>query len=1079
MNRIIDWFTRNGVAANLLTMIVMVVGLVSISSIRFEVFPEFQSDLIYIMVPYPGAGPEEVEEGICVKIEETLYGLPGIKRITSTASENVGTVLIELMPRQEIQKALNEIKTRVDGIDTFPLESRRPVVREILIRKQVINVAISGDADDRALRSLGEQVRDELAQLPGLSEVTLVNVQPFEVGVEISEAQLRRYNLTFDEVADAVRKSSLDLPAGSIKSVGGDILLRTKGQAYRGAEFERLVLRTNPDGSRLTLGEVARVNDGFAESEQSTLFDGKRSSMVRVFRVGDQSALDISKIVKEYVEEASRRMPAGISLTTWQDDSKVLNGRLKLLLADTTQGFLIVFAMLALFLKFRLAFWVSWGIPVSFCGALAFMPMMNVSISLISLFAFILVLGIVVDDAIIFGENIHRHHDQFGVSIENTIKAAQEVSKPVIFSVLTNCAAFFPMLFIEGNTGKVLRVIPLITIPTLLVSLVESTFCLPAHLRGLHTEDKDQKRTITRPWVWFQSKVSGGLFGFIHKVYAPFLALCIRWRYLTAAVCAVILIVTASLYAGGHLRWVFFPDVEGDNLVAEITMPLGTPVEMTAKAIKQLEDAARRLQTEVDRDYLAQTGGSIFAHMLTSVGQQPLRFEQNRGGPGGNRVDTYSGTHLAEVHIELMPSEQRRVTGKALANRWRELTGPIAGAQDLSFSASLFSAGRPINIQLYGRDVQELKQASATVREKLKQFEGVYDVTDSFEVGKQEYKIRMKPEAESLGLTLSDVAKQVRQAFYGEEAQRIQRGRDDVRVMVRYPLEERRSAADLEDMRIRTRDGREIALRNVATIEQGQGFASIRRVDRQRTVDVSAEVDLTRQEPGKVNESMRTDPDIEEMFDKSSPTTVKATFEGARREESETTRSLLRGFLIALLLIYILLAVPFVSYWQPLLIMSVIPFGLVGAVWGHLIMGMDLTVLSVFGLVALTGIVVNDSIVLVDFINNAHKDGLSHAEAVRKAGVLRFRPIMLTSITTFGGLIPLIMEKSVQAQFLIPMAVSLGFGVLFSTAISLLLLPSIYVILEDFVNGYRWLYGKKPVETIDVKPAEVTAQLSS
>lgn len=1079
MNRLIDWFTRNGVAANLLTFVAMAVGLLSISLIRFEVFPEFQSDLIYISVPYPGAGPEEVEEGICVKIEETLYGLPGIKRITSTATEHMGIVLVELKPRQEIQKSLNEIKSRIDGIDTFPVESRRPVVREILIRKQVINVAISGEADDRTLRTLGEQVRDELAHLPGLSEVNLINVQPYEVGVEVSEVQLRRYNLTFDELAQAVRKSSMDLPGGTIKTVGGDILLRTKGQAYRGAEFERLVLRTNPDGSRLTLGEVARINDGFAESDQSTLFNGKRSSMVQVFRVGDQSALKISKIVNAYVIEASARMPAGIQLTTWQDDSKVLSGRLKLLITNTTQGFLIVFAMLAIFLRFRLAFWVSWGIPVSFCGALAFMPLMDVSISLISLFAFILVLGIVVDDAIIFGENIYRHHDLHGISIESTIKAAQEVSKPVIFSVLTNCAAFLPMLFIEGNTGKVLRVIPLITIPTLLISLIESTFCLPAHLRGLSTRSKDGKLGLTRPWVWFQSKVSNGLLWFIHNVYEPVLGVCIRWRYLTVATGAVILLVTASLYAGGHLRWVFFPDVEGDNLVAEITMPLGTPVALTAQAVQQLEAAARRMQAEVDRDHLAQTGGSIFSHMLTFLGQQPMRSEQNRGASGGNRADIYWGTHLAEVHIELMPSEQRRVTGKELAKRWRELTGPIAGAQDLTFSASLFTAGKPINIQLHGRDVKELKKASATVREKLKQYDGVYDIADSFEVGKQEYKIRMKPEAESLGLTLSDVGKQVRQAFYGEEAQRIQRGRDDVRVMVRYPLAERQSSTDLEDMRIRTRDGNGVPLRTVATLELGQGFSSIRRVDQQRTVDVSAEVDSTRQESGKVIASLMADPEIATLFDKTSASPVKAAFEGARRDEDETSRSLLRGFFIALMLIYILLAVPFVSYWQPLLIMSVIPFGLVGAVWGHLIMGIDLTVLSVFGLVALTGIVVNDSIVLVDFINNAHKDGLTHAEAVRKAGVLRFRPIMLTSITTFGGLAPLIMEKSVQAQFLIPMAVSLGFGVLFSTAISLLLLPSIYVILEDFLKAFHWLYGKKPVEPKIGKSIEAAAPLSS
>ena len=1054
MSRIIEWFARNPVAANLLAVLIVVSGLLTVGFIRQEVFPEFSSDMISVAVVYPGAAPEEVEEGICVRIEEAIQSLDGIKKVTSTAAEGAGTVVVELLPEADPRDVLDDVKSRVDAIDTFPEEAEKPIIQEILLRKQVINVAVSGPADERSLKRLGERVRDDIAAIPGITQVELANARPYEVSIEVSEEALRRHELTFDEVARAVRQSSLDLPGGSIKTRGGEILLRTKGQAYRGEQFEQLVLRTRPDGTRLLLGDVANVVDGFAETDQSSLFDGQPSVLVKVFRVGDQSALDISRKVQEYVKDAAARMPEGIQLTTWQDDASYLRSRLDLLLRNGRTGFILVFLVLALFLRFRLAFWVSLGIPISFLGTLWLLPGLDVSINLITLFAFILVLGIVVDDAIVVGENIHTHQHHGKGGLAGSIAGAKEVSVPVIFAVMTTVAAFFPLLNIEGNTGKVMRVIPLIVIPTLLFSLVESLLVLPAHLSHLHARKHEQeKRGIQRVWNNFQGRFASGLEWFIQKVYQPFLEWCLHWRYLTMGAALAVLLFTLGLVGGGWIRFFFFPAVEGDNVAAMLTMPLGTPVEVTEAAVKKIEQAAWQVRDEIDAQGI-NGGKSIYQHMLASVGQQPFRSDQSRG-PGGVARD-YSGSHQGEIHIEVAPSEERDITSTEVARRWRELTGPIPGAVELTFTASIFSPGEAVNVQLTGPNVDDLRNAAEKLKGRLAGYPGVFDIADTFRAGKQEIKLRIKPEAEATGLTLADLARQVRQGFYGEEAQRIQRGRDDVKVMVRYPYEDRRSLGDLEEMRIRLPDGTEVPFATVAEADLGHGFATIRRVDRRRAINVTADVDPAKGEPDKIVA------DLEENFLpqlKAEHPAIQFGFEGARREQAETLGGLLRGFILALVAIYALLAIPFKSYIQPLIVMTAIPFGLVGAVWGHVIMGMDMTVLSGFGVVALTGVVVNDSLVMVDWVNRMRARGTPQLDAVRKAGVARFRPILLTSLTTFAGLTPLLLEKSVQAKFLVPMAISLGFGVMFATFITLLLVPSSYIILEDIRRGFARLTG--------------------
>jgi multidrug efflux pump subunit AcrB len=958
-------------------------------------------------------------------------------------------VSIELLPHTDVGKLIGEVKQKVDAIETLPEEAEKPVITEMIIRKQVINVAVFGEVGEMALKRAGEQVRDELLAQPGITQVKLENVRPYEISIEISEQQLQRYGLTFNEVTTAVRKTSLNLPGGSIKTDSGEILLRVRGQAYHGADFEDINLRTNTDGSKLRLGQVATVIDGFADADLSSRFNGRPAALVRVFRVGDQKALEIAKLVKEYVTQAQSAMPVGVTLETWQDDSSYLRSRLGLLYRNGRAGLVLVFFILALFLRFRLAIWVTFGIPVSFLGTIWLMPAMDVSVSLISLFAFIVVLGIVVDDAIVLGENIYTHQNRHGSGIISTISGALEVARPVVFGVLTTVAAFYPLLALEGHTGKILRFIPLIVMPTLLFSLVECLFILPAHLRDLPTA-KPKKPGL---WARFQQRFADGAEKFALRIYQPFLEACLRWRYLTVATGVAVLSIILASYAGGHIRFIFFPPVEGDNVFAFVTYPRGTTAEQTAIGAKRIEGAAEKVRSGI----LAEdpTNTNIFRQILSTVGMQPYRMESEFAG--GNYEANHFGSHKAEVHIEVAPSEERSITSQEIADRWRMAVGKIPGVSEIGFSADIFSTGKPINIRLSGSDLKTLQTAATEMKERLASYAGVQDIADSFQLGKREWVMHIRPEAEPLGLTQADLAQQVRQAFFGEEAQRIQRNRDDVKVMVRYPEAQRRSTEDIRGMRIRLADGREIPFGQVATVRTGRGYSSIRRVDGRRSVNITADIDSTKAEPNKVVASLRKK-DLPEMA--ATHPGVFARFQGAREEQEETLASLFRAYLVAMVMIYALLAIPFRSYVQPFIVMCAIPFGLIGAVLGHLIMGMELTILSMFGVVALTGVVVNDSLVMVDFVNRNREKYDNLLDAVRVSGVARFRAIMLTSMTTFAGLTPLVFfEKSVQAQFLVPMAISLSFGVMFATLVTLVLVPAGYMILEDFKNIWRWLYG--------------------
>ncbi len=1063
MKPIVAWFARNIVAANLLMVAIMVGGLISALAIKVELFPEFSLDMISVRVIYPGAAPEEVEEGICIRIEEEVHGIEGVEEVTSSASEGIGTVMIEVRTGEDPRRVLDDIKTRVDAIETFPEEAERPVIEELLMRSQVINVAVFGDTDEVTLKSLGERVRDEINAIDGISQVELTNARPYEISIEVSEEALRRHGLTFDDVADAVRRSSLDLSGGSIKTEGGEILLRTVGQAYRGSEFEEAVVLTRPDGTRIHVRDVARVVDGFVDTDQQGRFNGLPVVMIQVFRVGDESALAVAESVHQYIATLRPELPEGIQIEAWQDASRILSGRLDLLVKNGLQGLALVFLVLALFLRFRLSVWVSIGIPLSFLGAFLVLDWFGQSLNMLSLFAFILVLGIVVDDAIVVGENIHRRHEEGDKGVVGSVKGAQRVVVPVVFAVLTTVLAFLPLFAIPGIMGKFIGTIPVAVIASLLFSLIESQLILPAHLA--HETAFSRFIGTVRPfrwWVGFQERISRGLMWFIEHVYRPALSLCLEWRYLTLAVGIATLLGAGGLVAAGFIKFNFFPDIEGDVVAAQITMPEGTSADATERAVRRVEEAAAKVRRELEGDG-SDSSRRIVQNFMSSIGEQP--FSTQRQGPvgGGGAV----GSHLGEVVIELVPSEEREMTALEVTDRWREVCGPIAGVSELTFTSALMHAGDPIHVRFSGPNVDELAAAADELKAALANYEGVYDIRHTFREGKNELVLDVKPSAEALGVSRMDLARQVRQGFYGEEAQRIQRGRDDLKVMVRYPEEDRRTLHGLESMRVRTRDGGEIPFSAVATAGQRKGFSTINRTERHRMVDVTASLDLKVASAGGVLAGLEADvlPGI-----LASHKSVYFSFEGQTRDQAETMEAASRLFLFALLAMFGLMAIPFRSYVQPAIIMSAIPFGLVGAIAGHGIMGVNFSIMSVFGIMALAGVVVNDSLVLVDFVNRNVQEGKSALDAARLAGIARFRPILLTSLTTFASLAPLILwEKSVQAQFLIPMAISLAFGVVFSTVISLILVPAIYLVLEDIRSLVRgiarflgWLYG--PVE---------------
>lgn len=1054
----IRWFTQNGVAANLLAGIVIVAGLFTATNIKLELFPELDLDLVNISVPYPGAAPEEVETGVVELIEDRIQDVDGIKKMTATAGEGIGSVLVEVERGYDASEVSDKIKVRIDAIDNFPEESEEPRVEELLIRNEVISLAVYGQADVKTLKELAEFIRDELNVRERITQVDIKGIAEFEISINVSETTLRQYGLTFEQVVQAVRNTSVDIPGGSIRSRGGEILLRTTGKAYTGADFERIPIVTRPDGTLLRVGDLATVVDGFVDDPLITEFNGERAVLLRVFAVGDESALDVADRVQDFAQTIDRDLPPGIQVEAFRDFTYYLKGRLQMLIQNGVVGLLLVLLVLTLFLRPSLAFFVMLGIPISFLGAIICLPGLGISINLASLFGFILVLGIVVDDAIIVGESVFTQFQKHGgPGVEASVAGTKRVSIPVTFAVLTTIVAFLPILTIPGFLGKFFYPIPVVVIACLVWSLIQSKLVLPYHLTLCNVGGRGREEIN---WLQRQQrKIADGLENFIERRYRPCLKKAIQFRYATVTAFVGILAIMLGALAGKHLPFVFFPPVPSDYIVAKLVMPEGTSAEQTTQALEQMQDGLGRLIEETkEKGY-----GDPFDNAVVTIGAQPF---EGSGGPMGDAVQN-AGTHLAEIAVELIKREDlaggttiEALSAPNLANRWRELIGPIPGVKELSFSANAAgAAGSPVDIQLAGRDFDALQSAADAIKAKLATYDGLFDIVDNYSSGKREIQLDILPSAEPLGLRQSDLGRQVRAAFYGIEAQRIQRGRDDIKVMVRYPPDERRSVANLADLRIRIPGGGEVPFDEVADFEITDGYSAITRVDRRRVINITADADKSVADLGLIKADLSGESDdagtsgfLDQIVTEYPGVTW--SFEGEAREQADIFKSLQQMTLIALFIIYALLAIPLKSYMQPVIVMVVIPFGLIGAIGGHIIMGQPMSILSVLGFVALAGVVVNDSLVLVDFINQERAAGKPLRDAIEEAGSLRFRPIILTSLTTFAGLLPILFEKSLQAQFLIPMAISLSFGVLFATFITLLLVPAFYTILEDLREAF-------------------------
>ncbi len=1032
MNKLIAWFAENQVAANLVMLLIVVAGLLSLQTTRKELIPNISLDKVSISVAFPGASPKEVERTICIRIEENIFDIEGIRKLTSRASEGVCSVIASIESSYHSREIMDEIKSRIDTISTFPEQAERALIREISIKSSVASVVVSGNADERTLKYIAQNVRDELTEIKGITQVKLVNARNYELSIELSESSLHEYDLNFDEVAGAVRVASLDLPAGRLKTSSGDVLLRTQAQAYTGEEYEQLTLRANADGSSIKLADVATIIDGFEDVEFSGEFNGKPGLLITVYRVGEQNILGISDSIKQYIEEKSPQLPHGIELNIWQDKSSYFKSRMYLLIRNAMTGLLLVFLILVLFLRLRLAFWVSLGIPISFMGAFWLLPHVDGSINMISMFGFILVLGIVVDDAIVVGENIHKHHLRGNLGLKGAIDGAQEVSKPVIFAVLTSVVAFMPILFLPGAEGRLWMVIPQVVILTLLFSLAECLFVLPAHLARIKTHEQKENR-FTR----FQSGFSDWLDNFIDTVYRPTLLKVLNFRYITLSAFVGLFIVFVTVLYAGWIHLLFFPKVEGDIAIASVSFSQGSSVVKTEQAVDRIEAAALQLKQQLK----LRTGVEQIENIISTVGIQAM----NRSGKKGD--------HVGEVSLALRASEKREIDSAEILKLWRQAVGQIPAATQLTYQSSIRDSGPDISIDLTARNPEVLLAAARELKKQLQQYNGVYDIQDSFDAGKKEIRLHLKPAAEHLGINAKLLARQVRQAFYGEEVQRIQRGRDDVRVFVRYPKGQRQSVYFLESMFIHLDNGVDVPLTEVANIEYSASPAEILRIDRKRVITVSARVDQSIGVPAQIKQSLNVDflNRIAKQFNG-----VKWSLSGSQKDQGDMISSMIRGFILALIGIYALMAIPFKSYTQPLMVMSAIPFGLIGALLGHMLLGLDISLLSLSGMIAVAGVVVNDNLVLVDYINRKREQGVELSLAIREAGAARFRPIVLTSLTTFAGLTPLMLERSVQAQFLIPMAVSLAFGVMFATIVSLLLVPASYYVLEDMKRKFRF-----------------------
>lgn len=1040
----IEWFARNPVAANLLMVAIVIAGFFSASKlIPLEVFPSFEPDRVSIRTPFRGATPKSVELGVTSRIEEAIYDIEGIDKIESQSSEGASTVIAEVAPGYDRRDILEEVKRNVDALNTLPQAAEKPVVSIDQLNFGVIFVAVTADQTanitPKSLRLTADKVREELLRSPYISIVEYDGAIDHEISIEVSPATLDSLNLSLEDIGRKIQEGSADISAGNIQSSSGNILVRVDGQANNEAEFAKIPITSDSVGSPVRLGQIAKINDGFEEQPLITKFDGKAAVMLEVLRVGDQSAIKVADAVHEYMSKAQENLPTGISLSFWDDDSVLVRGRLATLIKSGIQGGILVLLLLSLFLRPAVAFWVFLGVPVSFMGALIFMPFVNGSFNTISLFAFITVLGIVVDDAIVTGENIYRRMREGEDSLTASINGTKQIALPVTFGILTTVVAFAPLADLgSSRLGYLAAQIPMVVIPVLLMSLVESKLVLPAHLSHLKPRTEKQRNNKLSA---IQLQISRGFEKGITNYYRPFLARCLNQKAITLSVLLSVSIVVIAIAMLGHIRFTFFPRVQAEEIRFTLTMPETTSFATTNQHIETISEEVKRLQ---DKYRNPENGVSIIRHIFSTSGST-------------GRTNNAS---VGRVSVEIIPPPERhiQITATELAREVRTAVTPkIPGFQKLSVRAQSGGNSSPINIELSGASYEKMSDVILLVRERLKTHPYVYDIQDNYIGGKEELNIELNETAYALGLDRAEVANQVRNAIFGFQAQRIQRGKDELRVMVRYPLSERSSIEDLEQLSIKVKGSDlELPLSDIATLEPSTSPSSLYRLNRKAILNVTADLNkeladmpaIMRDLRGYMNDLKSIYPDI------------KVVYRGEAEEQQESSSMLVSGLFIIIIIIYALLAIPFKSYGQPLIVMSVIPFGVVGAILGHIIIMRDLSFLSIVGMLALTGVVINDSLVLVDTINKKRKEGYALIDAITIAGEIRFRPVILTSVTTFAGLTPLLLDFSTQAEFLKQMAISLGFGILFATCITLLIVPINYLLAHNLKHALLRFWHK-------------------
>lgn len=1013
---IISYMARNPIAANLLMILLIGGGVWSMYTVQKEVFPQFQLDIVNVSVVYPGSSPAEVEQGILLPVEEAIRGVQGIKEVTSTAREGSGSITIELVAGTDRMKAFQDIDQAVNRIRTFPDDIEEPEVQLQARQREVIEIGLFGDTDIWTLRKLAERLRDRLLSEPGITQVEIGNVPDYVTHVEIPRHELRKYNLTLTQVANILQQSSMDIPAGSVETERGEILLRVQERKQWAEQFANIAVVTDSMGARVLLGEIAQIRDGFEETGFHAQFNEQPSVEVQVFRIGGQSPLDIAETVNQVLEDFGRSLPQGVQTRIDGNRADDYRQRLSLLTENGIMAIFIVLFILSIFLEYRLAFWVMMGMAISFVGGIFFLPVFGLSINMISMFGFLVVLGIVVDDAVVVGENIYEYREQGMSYMEAAIRGAKDMARPVTFSILTNIIAFVPLLFIPGTTGKFWAPLPAVVIIVLAISLFEALFILPAHLAH---SSKGNRFKIGEYIDRGQKVVTGRFKQFIDRRYRPFLRKCLEYRYLTLSSALALLIMVGGYAYSDHMGMIMMPEVAADEIEAGVSLPVGTTTSQAGKVARQITASTRRM------------------------------FEENNLYEVAEGVKTnVRGQNFIDVEIVMKPPTERDMKAQEVIELWRDEIGDIEGVDQITFEAERGPGGwrQDISVDLSHAKVEVLEEASQDFLNQMESYSATRDVNDNYNKGKAQFDFKLLPQGRNLGLTSNAVGQQVRSAFFGALAMRQLRGTNEIEVRVKLPKTEREDLYSLESFLVRTPSGVEVPLLDVVDVNETEAFTSINRRDARRVVNVGMDVEPANA-VGRVLESIKEEalPQLRADYPG-----LTWSFQGSQAEMRESTKALYGGFGLAMLLIYALLAVAFGSYTQPLIVLGAIPFGVVGAVIGHILLGYDLSLISLMGLIALSGVVVNDALIMIDYANKQRaKEQISVFQAIHDAGVRRFRPIMLTTLTTFGGLTPIILETSTQATYLIPMAISLGFGIVFATAIILVIVPCLYLVLED------------------------------